>query len=128
MPGIFMRSHSNHSTAKVNASTALAVGLAARIQLNGDFYAAVLTNSGQAEIFLFDATSNSYTVLGSANAETNSGTLTLTVTGSTLSLYLNGSGLPLVTVVDNTLSLPGWAGIFAWGAAGSVGSFSVGGS
>jgi hypothetical protein len=95
---------------------------------------AVLTNSGQAQIWLFSAATNSYTVLASTNVGSNTGTLTFTVTGDatpTLSLYLNGSLMPLLTDTpsgSNILAAPGGVGIFAWGANGSIGNFSVSGT
>jgi hypothetical protein len=118
--------------AQVDASQALAAGLIARIQSNDNAYVAVLTNSGQAQIWLFNA--DSYTVLASTNAGTNAGTLAFTITGDTtptLSLYLNGSSTPLLTVTptgSNILAGAGGVGIFAWGANGSIDNFSVSGS
>jgi hypothetical protein len=118
----------------VDASQALAAGLIARIQTNNDAYVAVLTNSGLAQIWLLNAATNSYTVLASTNAGTNSGTLTFSITGDatpTLSLYLNGSLTPLLTVMptgSDIIAAAGGAGIFALGPNGTIDNFSVSGS
>ncbi len=49
--------------ATVDASTVQAVGVAARIQANGDAYVAALTNAGIAEILFYQAARNTYTLL-----------------------------------------------------------------
>jgi CSLREA domain-containing protein len=114
-------------TADVNAGNAqtIAAGLLARLQSNGDCYAAILTNTGVAEIVLLHAATNSLTILGSASAGTNTAMLQFLVNSSTLSLYLNGSTSPLVSVTDTTLATAGGVGIFAWGPNGIIDNFSV---
>jgi hypothetical protein len=121
-------------TADVNASDpqALAVGVFARAQSDGRAYVAALTNSGIAEILLFDGANATFTVLASANVGTNSAPLKFTVTGTgtatTLALFLNGNSKPAVTVSGSnqtTLDIAGGFGIFAWGANGIVDNFSV---
>jgi hypothetical protein len=117
--------------ADLNASAAMsqAVGLFARLQSNGDAYVARITHSGTAQILLFHGASNSFTVLGSAAVPGNANlaTLQFRLNGTSLSLFLNGSSTALVSVVDSTLT-SGGVGICAWGANGTVGNFSVGGS
>jgi predicted outer membrane repeat protein len=122
--------------ADVNASNpqVLAVGLLARIQSTYEAYAAVLTNTGTAEILLVDGVSKTFTVLGSALAGTKVATLTFTVTGTgtgtTLSLFLNGSSTALVTVTNSaqtTLDRAGGVGIFGWGPNGVIDNFSASG-
>src|SRR5262249_32754038 len=120
--------------AHVDASQALAAGLAVRIQGNDNAYVAVLTNSGQAQIWFFNGASNSFTVLASANAGSNSGTLAFTVTGGatpTLLLYLNGALSPLLSVTpggNNIIPSAGGVGLFSWGPGGSIDNFSASGS
>jgi hypothetical protein len=116
--------------ADVNASNsqAPAAGLAARIQSNNDAYVAALTHDGTAEILLFHGATNTFTVLASAPAGTNSAALQFTLNGSNLSLFVNGSSTPLVSVTDTTLTTAGGAGIFAWGPNGIVSNLSVSGS
>src|SRR5262249_7161577 len=106
--------------ANVDASQALAVGLLARIQSNGDAYGVILTNSGQAEFILLHAASNSFDVLGTpVDAGTNSGALAFLVTGGatpTLTLFLNGNSTPLLTFTPTgpqIIASPGGVGIFA---------------
>jgi autotransporter-associated beta strand protein len=112
--------------ASVDSSNALAlaVGLMARLQGNGDCYAAILTNSGQAEIVLFHANSNSFTVLKSASAGGNTGTMTFTVSGNTLSLVCGAAN---INGTDSTLTSTGGVGLFAWGVNGIIDNFSVNG-
>jgi hypothetical protein len=116
--------------AHVDASNpqTLAVGLAARIQNNNDAYVAALTHDGTAEILLFHGATNTFTVLASASAGTNTATLQFTLSGSTLSLSINGNPTPLVTANDTTLMTAGGAGIFAWGPDGMITDFSISGS
>jgi streptogramin lyase len=116
--------------ADVNVGTALAVGVMARVQSNGDAYVAWLTDTGQAQIALFSAETNTFTVLASANAGITAGTLQFVVNGSNLSLYqiVGGSPTLLVSVVNMALSAPGAVGIFAWGPGGTVDNFVVVGS
>ena len=120
--------------AHVDASQALAAGLAVRIQSNDNAYVAVLTNSGQAQIWFFNGASNSFTVLASTNAGSNSGTLAFTVTGGatpTLLLYLNGGLSPLLSDTpggSNTILYAGGVGIFSWGPGGRVDNLTVSGS
>lgn len=113
--------------------TALAAGLFARAQTNGDAYVAYLTNSGLAQIAFFHAAANpvndTLTVLGSATVGTTvkKGTLQFSVSGSNLVLSLNGS--PVVTVLGNTaITQLGQQGIFAWGSGAIIDNFSVSGS
>jgi uncharacterized repeat protein (TIGR01451 family) len=112
--------------ADVNASNAAAVGLLARLQSDGDAYVGVLTNGGQAQIWLFHAATNSFTVLGSANAGTNAANLQFTISGSTLSLYVNGT-LKVSVASDTSLPSPGGVGIFTLGSNGIVDNFAVAG-
>jgi hypothetical protein len=114
-------------TADVDASNAqaLVAGLMARLQPNGDCYAGILTNSGQAEIVLFYAATNSFTVLKSANAGGNTGTMTFSVINNTLSLVC---GTANISINDFTLASAGGAGIFAWGPNGTIDNFSLSGS
>jgi hypothetical protein len=122
--------------AHVDASNAqaLAVGMMARLQSNGDGYAAILTNSGLAEIVLFHEASNSFTVLHSQNVGTNIGTMQLVVTGGatpTLALYFNDLVTPLFSIKpsgSNILASAGGVGIFALGPNGTIDNFSVSGS
>jgi parallel beta-helix repeat protein len=113
--------------ADVNVGTAFAVGVMARLQSNGDAYVAWLTSTGQAQIALFNAATDTFTILQSANAGITSGTLQFVVNGSTLSLYQIVSGGPtlLVTVSNSALAAPGGVGMFAWGAGGIVDNFMV---
>jgi hypothetical protein len=113
--------------AQVNASNpaAQAVGLMARLQSNGDGYAAVLTTAGQAEIILFHEDSHTYTVLASASAGSNIATMTFSVSGNTLSLIC---GTANISVNDSTLSSAGAVGVFTFGANGVIDNFSVCGS
>jgi hypothetical protein len=122
-------------TADVNVNGAQAAGVAAHIQGNDNAYVAVLTSTGQAMIGLFNAASNSITPLATTlPGGPTTGTLTFTITGGatpTLSLYLNGSLTPLLTVTPTGLNIiagAGGVGIFAEGANGSVGNFSLSGS
>lgn len=113
----------------VNASNSqtLAVGLAARIQSNGNAYVAALTHDATAEILLFNGARNTFTVLASAPAGTNAATLQFVLNGPALSLFMNRSGTPLLSVNDTTLVSAGGAGLFAWGPNGIIGNFSVSG-
>jgi hypothetical protein len=122
--------------ADVNASNpaALAVGLMARIQSNDAAYVAVLTNTGQAQIGLFNAATNSFSVLQSQSVSSNVGTLKLVVTGDatpTLTLYFNDLVNPLFSITPTGSSIiasAGGVGIFAQGPNGIIDNFSVGGS
>jgi RHS repeat-associated protein len=111
--------------ADVNVSNAqaLAAGLMARLQPNGDCYAALLTHDGMAEIVLFQAATNSFTILGSASAGTNVANMQFTVSGNTLSLVC---GTASFSVMDSTLS-SGGVGMFTWGPNGVIQNFSVSG-
>jgi hypothetical protein len=113
--------------ADVNASNSPAVGLVARIQANGDAYVAALTNAGVAEILLYQAARNTYTVLQEASVPggATSATLQFVVSGSTLSLFINGSSTPLLSVTNTAQSTAGGVGLFAQGAAGIIEDFSV---
>jgi hypothetical protein len=122
--------------ADVNAGApqALAVGVFARAQSDGDAYVAALTHNGTAEILLFHGASNSFSVLGFAPAGTNAATLLFSVTGTgtstTLSLFLNGGSAPLVSVsgsAQTTLDSVGGVGLFAWGDNGIIDNLSVSG-
>jgi hypothetical protein len=114
--------------ATVNASAGQAVGVAARIQANGDAYVAALTNDGVAEILLYHAAAQTYTVLQSASAGGTSQTLLFVLNGSTLSLFIGSNSTPLITVTDNTLTSAGGVGLFAQGSDGIVTEFGVLGS
>jgi hypothetical protein len=94
----------------------------ARLQSNGNCYAAILTNTDQAEIVLFDAATNSFKVLGSASAGSNSASMQFTVSGDTLSLVC---GTASFSVTNTAMSSAGEAGLFAWGPDGTIGNFSV---
>jgi hypothetical protein len=115
---------------------AVAVGVFARAQSNGNAYVAVLTHDGTAEILLYDAATNSFNMLASASAGANTAaplvfSVTGTGTSTTLSLFLNNSSTPLVSVTGSTqttLDGPGGVGIFAWGPNGLIDNFSVTGS
>jgi hypothetical protein len=113
--------------ANVDASNAqdLAVGLMARLQSNGDCYAAILTHANVAEIVLFHAATNTFTVLQSASAGSNVATMAFTINGQNLSLVC---GTANISINDSTLALAGGVGIFAWGPNGSIGNFSLSGS
>jgi microcystin-dependent protein len=118
-----------------SASQVMAVGLIARIQRNGNAYVAALTHDKTAEILLFHGASNTFTILDSRPAATNVATLKFTVTGTgpatTLSLFLDNSATPLVQVtgsMQTTLDSAGGAGVFAWGANGTIDNFSLKGA
>jgi microcystin-dependent protein len=119
-----------------SASQVTAVGLIARIQRNGNAYVAALTHDNMAEILLYHGASDTLpTILGSRPAGTNVATLKFTVTGTgpatTLSLFLNNSAMPLVQVTGSpqtTLDSAGGAGVFAWGANGTIDNFSLNGA
>jgi hypothetical protein len=115
--------------AAVNVGSAQAVGVVARLQNNGDAYVAALTSQGVAEILLYHAASNTFTVLGSKPVPggLTSATLLFTVNGSTLSLFINGSSSALITVTDTTLVSAGGVGLFAQGGGGIVTSFLAAG-
>src|SRR5262249_32489106 len=105
-----------------------AAGLMARVQPDGSAYVAVLTSSGQAQIWLLNAITGTRKVLTPpSKGSITSGTLQFVVNGSSLALYLLGNPAPLVTVFDTTLTTAGGVGIFAWGAGGVVNNFVVGG-
>jgi uncharacterized delta-60 repeat protein len=117
--------------ADVNAgdSQTLAVGLMARVQSDGNAYVAVLTNSGNAEIWLYQGNTQTFTVLASAAAGATSGTIQFVVNVSSLTLTFTGSGPPVVVnATDTTLTAPGGVGIFAQGPNGIIDNFSVSGS
>jgi hypothetical protein len=117
--------------ADVNAgdSQTLAVGVMARVQSDGNAYVAVLTNSGNAEIWLYHGATQTVTVLASAAAGGTSGTLQFVVNVSSLTLTFTGSGPPVVVnATETTLTAPGGVGIFAWGPNGIIDNFSVSGS
>jgi hypothetical protein len=115
--------------ANIDATNDQAVGLFARAQSNGQAYVARLTHSGTAEILLYNGTTNTFRVLGSAATPggATAATLQFRLNGSSLSLFLNGSSTALVSVTDSTLTTAGGVGLVAWGANGSVDNFSVGG-
>ena len=76
-------------------------------------------------IVLFYAATNSFTVLKSANAGGNTGTMTFSVINNTLSLVC---GTANISINDFTLASAGGAGIFAWGPNGTIDNFSLSGS
>jgi hypothetical protein len=118
--------------ADVNATDpqALAVGLLARIQSNGDAYGAILTNSGTIAIGIFHASTNTFSALTSTSTlGDTSGTLQFVVSGSSLTLTFTGTGSPIIlNWNDSTLSTPGGVGIFAQGPNGIIDNFSVSGT
>src|SRR5262249_36634496 len=122
--------------ADVTVNGAQAVGLAARIQGNNNAYVAVLTSTGQAEIGIFNAATNTIKPLEPPVAVgTTFGNLTFIVSGGaspTLTLLLNSNpvlGLPPVMPSgSDIIASPGGVGLFAQGAGGTVDNFSISGS
>jgi hypothetical protein len=116
--------------ADVNVGGSQATGIMARVQGDGSAYVAVLTATGQAQIWLYNGNTSKYTVLASAPTPggITSGTLQFVLNGSSLSLYLNGSSTALVSTTDSTLTAAGSIGIFSFGPGGTVNNFVVGGS
>jgi hypothetical protein len=121
--GASMTDGSVQATVNASSSTVLVAGILARLQSNGDAYAAILTHDGLAQIVLFHAGTNSYTVLGSVTAS-NVAAMQFTIVGSTLSLYLNGSPSAAVTVNNSVLSAGG-VGMFAEGPGGIISNFTT---
>jgi streptogramin lyase len=116
--------------ANVIVGSSQAAGLMARVQPDGSAYVAVLTSTGQAQIWLLNAITGTRNVLAvspSSKGSITSGTLQFVVDGSSLALYLLGNPAPLVAVMDPTLTTAGGVGIFAWGPGGIVNNFVVDG-
>jgi hypothetical protein len=119
--------------ADVNAGSGStrAVGLVARMQDNGAAYVAVLTRQGDAELWLVHPGGHSFQVLESTATPANatSGTLQFSVSGGatpTLTLSFNGTTLLSYSPTGgDILESAGGVGIFAWGAGGTLGNFSV---
>jgi hypothetical protein len=90
----------------------------------------VLTSTGQAQIWLYNGTTATYTVLASAPTPggVTYGSLQFVLNGPSLALYLNDSSTALVSTADSTLTASGSVGIFAFGPGGTVNNFVVGGS
>jgi streptogramin lyase len=116
--------------ANVTVGSSQAAGIMARVQGDGSAYVAVLTSTGQAQIWLYNGSTAKYTVLASAPTPggITSGSLQFVLNGPSLALYLNGSGTALVSTTDSTLTAAGGVGIFAFGPGGTVDNFVVGGS
>jgi len=115
--------------AAVNVGAAQAVGVAARVQANGDAYVAALTSNGTAEILLYSAAHNTYTVLGATGpGGPTAALLQFVVSGSALSLYVNSIQVVSVPIPIPAISTAGGVGLFALGADGIVSDFSVTGS
>jgi hypothetical protein len=108
-----------------------AVGLFARMQANGNAYAAVLTHTGMAEILLIHGGTDAVPqMLGQFDVGVTSGRLIFTITGGatpTLTLFVNGTQAVQV-IGDPSLPTAGGAGIFAQGANGIIDNFLINGS
>src|SRR5262249_23035774 len=102
-------------------SQTVAVGVATRIQSNGDAYVAVLTHAKTAEIWLINTVKETSSVLASAPAPggITAGTLRFDVAdGATPQLTLSLNGTQLLQITPNggdVLPSAGGIGIFASG-------------